>query len=184
MDHGMDAGLSSFKSRTPFADPASSEVDSALKRSEREKDLEMMLLKTKKDKDKAIRIIVQIIGKDRIAAFLNRNAGSADILDKLLEYFANNVQIGTDGVNLDGTMNRTGSSNSPMKGSKSGGKSLAVTSSGKSASGRSTAGASMRSTTSAADEYANARGKSPQRPAQFRSRINDYFKSTISGRDY
>jgi hypothetical protein len=183
MDHGMDAGHSSFKSRTPFADAASSEVDSALKRSEREKDLEMMLLKTKKDKDKAIRIIVQIIGKDRIAAFLNRNAGSADILDKLLEYFANNVQIGSDGVNLDGTMNRTGS-NSPMKSTKSGGKSSGASSSGKSATGRSSAGASMRSTTSAADEYAAARGKSPTRPAQFRSRMNDYFKSTISGRDY
>lgn len=176
-------GASSFKSRTPFADAASSEVDSALKRSEREKELEMMLLKTKKDKDKAIRIIVQIIGKDRIAAFLNRNAGSADILDKLLEYFANNVQIGTDGANLDGTMNRSGSNSSPIKGSKSS-KSGAPSSSGKSAPGRSSAGASMRSTTSAAEEYANARGKSPTRPAQFRSRMNDYFKSTMSGRDY
>lgn len=37
--------------------------DAHLKRGEREKQLEVLLQKTKKDKDKAIRLIVQIVGK-------------------------------------------------------------------------------------------------------------------------
>ena len=45
------------------------------------------MAKTKKDKDKAIRLIIQLIGKDRVSAFLNQHAGSADILDKLLDAF-------------------------------------------------------------------------------------------------
>ncbi len=51
--------------------------------------------KTKKDKDKAIKIIIQLIGKERVASFLNQNAGSMDILDKLLETFG---QDGTGAV--------------------------------------------------------------------------------------
>jgi hypothetical protein len=66
-------------SMTPFKD---SNVEASLKRGEREKQLELLLQKTKKDKDKAIKLIVQIIGKDRIAGFLARYAGAPDILDR------------------------------------------------------------------------------------------------------
>lgn len=71
-------------SMTPFKD---SNVEASLKRGEREKQLELLLQKTKKDKDKAIKLIVQIIGKDRIAGFLARYAGAPDILDRLLDHF-------------------------------------------------------------------------------------------------
>jgi hypothetical protein len=149
-------------------------MDVMLRKGEREKELENMLLKTKRDKDKAIRIIVQIIGKDRIGTFLNRHAGSPDILDKLLEHFANNVQIG---------------------GSNSGGSNLGDFE----ASGRSKA---LQRSASAGDSAqkqgrtgkANQRSPSPDKtlrgktgvksPAAYRSRMDEYFRSTISGRDY
>lgn len=38
-------------------------VESAMRRSEREKDLEKQLVKAKKDKDKALKLLIQLIGK-------------------------------------------------------------------------------------------------------------------------
>jgi hypothetical protein len=148
-------------------------MDAMLRKGEREKELENMLLKTKRDKDKAIRIIVQIIGKDRIASFLNKHAGSPDILDKLLDYFATNVQLGTSG------------------GSNSGGD---VASLGHSKSGHGTPGSAQKSSR---NHTLNPRSPSPDKthrgggkaaggksPAMYRSRMDEYFRSTISGRDF
>lgn len=148
-------------------------MDAMLRKGEREKELENMLLKTKRDKDKAIRIIVQIIGKDRIASFLNKHAGSPDILDKLLDYFANNVQLGTSGS---------------QGGSNSGGD---VASLGQS-KGRGTPGSAQKSSRG---HTLNPRSPSPDKnnrggkpagksPAMYRSRMDEYFRSTISGRDF
>lgn len=150
-------------------------MDAMLRKGEREKELENMLLKTKRDKDKAIRIIVQIIGKDRIASFLNKHAGSPDILDKLLDYFANNVQLGTGGS---------------QGGSNSGGD---VASLGHSKGGHGTPGSAQKSSR---NHTLNPRSPSPDKtnrgggkatgksPAMYRSRMDEYFRSTISGRDF
>jgi len=54
----------------------------------REKDLEEQLVKAKKDKDKAIRVLIQIIGKEKVNDFLTKNAGNPDILDALLANFS------------------------------------------------------------------------------------------------
>jgi hypothetical protein len=40
-------------------------VQDAMKRGEREKDLEKQLIKAKKDKDKALKLLIQLIGKVR-----------------------------------------------------------------------------------------------------------------------
>jgi hypothetical protein len=49
--------------------------------------LKDMYVKAKQEKDKAVRALIHVIGKDRVAAFLHKNAGSANILDLLLETF-------------------------------------------------------------------------------------------------
>jgi hypothetical protein len=49
--------------------------------------LEEHLVKTKRDKDRAIRVLISILGKDKIASFLDKHAGSPDILDALQQHF-------------------------------------------------------------------------------------------------
>jgi hypothetical protein len=49
--------------------------------------LEEHLVKTKRDKDRAIRVLISILGKDKIASFLDIHAGSPDILDALQQHF-------------------------------------------------------------------------------------------------
>jgi hypothetical protein len=89
-------------------------LEQSLRRGEREKQLEILLQKAKRDKDKAIRLIVQIVGKvrdtysdglltlqqiimlcyqDRISSFLTKHAGAPDILDRLLEYFSSGLSV-------------------------------------------------------------------------------------------
>lgn len=60
-------------------------VESSIKRGEREKELEKQLLKAKRDKDKALKLIIHVIGKDRIAEHLQQHAGDPDLLDSLVE---------------------------------------------------------------------------------------------------
>jgi hypothetical protein len=55
------------------------------------------LQKTKKDKDKAIRLVIQLIGKERVSAFLSQHAGAADILDRLLDAFSTSGIVGGNG---------------------------------------------------------------------------------------
>jgi hypothetical protein len=156
-------GFNNNNNHSPYRD----KVESSLKRGEREKQLETLLQKTKKDKDKAIKLIVQIIGKDRISSFLARNAGAPDILDRLLDHF------GPDGGQVNAASSTLGMGstfgNSPPNRSKSSGRS----------------NYSSRSTSSGFEKTGGggggaAKGKSP---AQYRSRIDEYYRSTISGRD-
>jgi hypothetical protein len=83
-------------------------IEAAVMKGEREKKLEQMvssitstphnnilhscccykLQKTKKEKDKAVRFIIELIGKEQVANFLYQNAGAPDILDRMMESFA------------------------------------------------------------------------------------------------
>ncbi|KAJ1428386.1 hypothetical protein B484DRAFT_449889 [Ochromonadaceae sp. CCMP2298] len=53
---------------------------------EREKNLKLLLDKAKLDKDKAIRILIKIAGKNVVEEFLEHHAGAPDILDLLEEH--------------------------------------------------------------------------------------------------
>lgn len=143
-------------------------IEASVRRGEREKQLEMLLLKTKRDKDKAIRLIIQIVGKDRISSFLTRHAGTPDILDRLLEYFATGLQISESSVAL--------SPASPTHRSKS---------SGRSTAGGSSKEASMKGSTIATDHVSASGRKSaqPKSPAHYRSRIDEYYRTVITSRD-
>lgn len=74
--HGSDMGSSSMPATTN------------LRRAQETEKLKEMYEKAKLEKDKAIRALIHVIGKDRVAAFLHKNAGSSNILDSLLEQFA------------------------------------------------------------------------------------------------
>lgn len=168
-------------------------VEGLLRKGEREKELENLLVKTKRDKDKAIRILVQIIGKDRISHFLNKHAGSPDILDKLLEYFANNVQLASSSPShhhhhqqLSGSGGLDWEENSAHR-SKAGGRSNA---SGSQPGGTKVIIArSPNQRTHGSPQRSPGKSRrggtgQPQPPAMYRSRMDEYFRSTISGRDY
>jgi len=58
-----------------------------VRRAQERDPLKEMLIKAKQEKDKAVRALIHIIGKDRVAAFLHKNAGAPNILDALLETF-------------------------------------------------------------------------------------------------
>lgn len=122
------------------------------------------LQKTKKDKDKAIRIIVELVGKDKISSFLNQHAGSADILDKLLDFVAANHVIKAVGSS-------TSSGGGVFNGSGGGGTRIGLQQS-------QTVMSPIRSS------GGKARATSPKKPAHYRSRIDEYFRTAMSGRDY
>jgi hypothetical protein len=61
--------------------------ESTFKKSDREATLETQLVKAKRDKDKAVRLVILLIGKEKVAEFLRRHAGAPDILDKLIESY-------------------------------------------------------------------------------------------------
>lgn len=62
-------------------------MEANIRRGEREKDLEKQLVKVKKEKDKALRLLISLIGKDRIADHLQQHAGAPDLLDSLVTAF-------------------------------------------------------------------------------------------------
>ena len=72
-------------------------VQEAMKRGEREKDLEKQLIKAKKDKDKSLKLLIQLIGKDRIAEHLQQHAGEGDVLDSLVAHFSGTLGGGGGG---------------------------------------------------------------------------------------
>lgn len=82
---GSGAGAAAAALGSGTANPS---LSAALLRGEREKELENQLLRAKSDKDKAVRVIINLVGKDRMVEFLNRHAGSPDILDAMVETFA------------------------------------------------------------------------------------------------
>lgn len=130
-------------------------MELALKRGEKEKHLENALQRTKAEKDKAIRVIVQIVGKDEISKFLNNNAGSVDILDKLIDYVGKHHS--NNNKRNRATVTRTINSNR----SKSAG---------------------PASTREFGDKHSQQ--KVQKSPAHYRSRIDEYYRSAITGRDY
>lgn len=73
-----------------------SQVESAARRADKMKELESLLVKAKKDKDKAVRLIILLIGKERMSEFLKEHAGSPDILDALVETFGGKVGASSD----------------------------------------------------------------------------------------
>lgn len=60
-----------------------------IKNMERMKEMEKQLLKMKEDKDKVIRLIILLIGKDRMSTFLKNHANDDDILSALVDTFSN-----------------------------------------------------------------------------------------------
>lgn len=142
-------------------DFANSPVDAAIRRGEREKQLEILLQKTKRDKDKAIRLIVQIVGKDRISAFLSRHAGAPDILDKLLEYFAMGLSV-SESPQIQ--------AQSPISSTNR------LQSTARTSSTRGSAVGDLRSPSP-------RKAANPKSPAHYRSRIDEYYRTVITGRD-
>lgn len=154
--------------------PFKSTFESSLKRGEREKQLEILLQKNKKEKDKAIKLIVQIIGKDRISNFLARNAGAPDILDKLLEHFGDGSGSPSRGGGFGG-----GDFGSSTRGS-------VASQSDSYARSRSPDKGMRTNRSSASNNNNHSGGKSKDNvksPMLYRSRIDEYYRSTISGRD-
>lgn len=131
--------------------------------------------KTKRDKDKAIKIIVQIIGNDRLNSFLNKYAGSPDILDKLLEHFSSSQS----NFSFSPQPSPTKTNNSTLKSSNM----FSPTRTTSSAS--SYYGSPTRKPLSARDvSSGNAIITSPlKHPQTYRSRIDEYFRVSINGRD-
>jgi hypothetical protein len=72
-------------------------LSAAQGRGEREKELQNLLVKVKADKDKAVKVIINLVGKERMASFLSQHAGSADILDAMIAHFgADTLQGGAN----------------------------------------------------------------------------------------
>ena len=65
------------------------EIETAMKRGEREKELEGQYLKVKADKDKALKLLIQLIGKERLQKHIQTHAGSPDLLDSIISTFGN-----------------------------------------------------------------------------------------------
>lgn len=105
----LQARLSLAESKLEAANYSSNQsimqLDTAFKKGDRESDLEAQLISTKRDKDKAIKLVVLLIGKDKVAEFLKNNAGCPDILDKLVETFSsarhvNNLRSNTANASI------------------------------------------------------------------------------------
>jgi len=88
-------------------------VQEAMKRGEREKDLEKQLIKAKKDKDKSLKLLIQLIGKERIAEHLQKHAGEGDVLDSLVTHFSGSLG-GSGGDDAPPSRN-SGAPHSPKK---------------------------------------------------------------------
>jgi hypothetical protein len=66
---------------------SAAEMETALRRGEREKELEVQYLKVKADKDKALKLLIQLIGKERLQKHIQTHAGSPDLLDSIITTF-------------------------------------------------------------------------------------------------
>jgi len=56
-------------------------------RRSRERELEEALIKSKKEKDRAVKVLISVLGKKQVAEFLTKHAGAPDILDSLCTHF-------------------------------------------------------------------------------------------------
>jgi len=57
----------------------------------RERELEEALIKSKQEKDRAVRVLITVLGKQRVAEFLAKHAGAPDILDTLCAHFSSGI---------------------------------------------------------------------------------------------
>ena len=64
-----------------------------IKTMERMKEMEKQLLKMKDEKDKVVRLIILLIGKDRMSQFLKNHSKEDDILSALVETFSNSASL-------------------------------------------------------------------------------------------
>ena len=91
------------------------EVGQPARRS-RERELEEALIKSKKEKDRAVKVLISVLGKKQVAEFLTKHAGAPDILDSLCTHFQ---AIVTD--NRENAGNVSSSSSSSRKAAVGGG---------------------------------------------------------------
>ncbi len=63
------------------------DADTAPVRRTRERELEEALIKAKTEKDRAVKVLISVLGKAQVAEFLSKNAGAPDILDSLCNHF-------------------------------------------------------------------------------------------------
>ena len=76
------------------------------KSGERMRALEDSLIRAKEEKDRAVRVLITILGPDKIATFLNKHAGSPDILTSLQEHFASKVSFDPNNPNSSDSSSR------------------------------------------------------------------------------
>lgn len=103
-------------------DPQLMSVEHSIKRSERERELEVQLIRAKREKEKAVRLVVTLIGKDNIAEFLNEHAGSPSLLDELIRAYAPSMgrYISTGQSSARQTTSATHQNHSPRSPRKTG----------------------------------------------------------------
>jgi predicted nucleic acid-binding Zn-ribbon protein len=80
--------------------------EESAKSAERMRALEDGLIRAKEEKDRAIRVLISILGPEKIATFLNKHAGSTDILSALQEHFAGQVNFDPNNPNSSGGSSR------------------------------------------------------------------------------
>lgn len=73
------------------------QVNDVIKSNEREKLLEQMLIKAKDEKAKAVRLILQIVGTEKVNELMLNHAGSSDVLDVLQKSFNTSINVGIVG---------------------------------------------------------------------------------------
>jgi hypothetical protein len=79
------------------------------------------LVKVKKDKEKAVRLIIQLIGKEQLNDFMQQHAGSPDILDSMMLAFDSSTLTSnqrTSTLNRSGVNANTSSSSSKARNPK------------------------------------------------------------------
>jgi hypothetical protein len=88
----------------------------------RERELEEALIKSKQEKDRAVRVLITVLGKQRVAEFLAKHAGAPDILDTLCAHFSSGIGVndvavneGAEGVvgDLDGEATKSSNKRTP-----------------------------------------------------------------------
>ncbi len=82
----------------------------------RERELEEALIKAKQEKDRAVKVLITVLGKQRVAAFLSKHAGSPDILDTLCAHFS--ATISTNDVGRVGDVDPTAAGSIESSGTK------------------------------------------------------------------
>ena len=64
--------------------------------------LEDALIKAKTEKDRAVKVLISILGAEKVESFLDRHAGSADILTVLQKHFAKRTKWDLDNPGAQG----------------------------------------------------------------------------------